>query len=93
MASELLVAAFWMDVRKIQNPDRRFGAAPTALWQALREIVPMDGRAAEPATVSETTRVAEFMRTTPASTFFDGGPTMPDPGTIPMAVPTTAGSR
>ena len=93
MASELLVAAFWMDVRKVQNSDRRFGEAPTALWQAVREIVPMDGQPAEPATVSEITRIAEFMRSTPAATFFSGGPAMPDSGSIPMAIPTTAGSR
>lgn len=93
MASEMIVAAFWMDVRRVQNSDRRFGAAPTAVWQAVRQLVPMDDRSAEPATVSQLTQVAEFIRTTPASTFYDGGPAMPDPGTIPMAVPTKAGTR
>ncbi len=93
MASEILVAAFWMDVRKVQNSDRRFGEAPTAVWQAVREIVPMDGQPAEPATVSEITRIVEFMRTTPASNFFSEGPVMPDTGTIPMAVPTKAGDH
>ncbi len=93
MASEMLVAAFWMDVRKAQNGDRRFGAAPTAVWEAIREIVPLDGAPAERAMVSETTRVADFIRTTSASTFYDGGPAMPDPGTIPLAVPARAGSR
>lgn len=91
MAEEMIIAGFWMDVRKAQDPSRRFGEAPTAAWEALREMVPMDGEPAEPATVSETTRVADFMRATPASTFYAGGPAMPDLGTIPIAVPATAG--
>jgi histidine ammonia-lyase len=91
LATEMIVAGFWMDVRKVQNPDRSFGKAPTAVWEALRKMVPMDGEPAQPATVSPTSQVAAFMRATPASTFFTGGPAMPDPGTIPMAVPSEAG--
>jgi histidine ammonia-lyase len=94
MAAEAIVAAFWMDVRKAQNPSRSFGEAPTAAWKALRELVPLDGTPAEPATVSATTGVAAFMQATPVSAFFTGGPAMPDPGTIPLAVvPTGDGSR
>ena len=29
--------ARWMDVRKVQDPSRSFGAAPTAAWQAFRK--------------------------------------------------------
>ena len=93
MASEMVIAAFWMDVRKAQDSNRKFGEAPTAAWAALREIVPVDDDSAPAETVSETTRVAEFMRTTPASAFFVGGPAMPDLGTIPLAVPTRAGGQ
>jgi histidine ammonia-lyase len=93
MAEEVIIAAFWMDVRKAQDPSRSFGEAPTAVWERLREIVPIDGEPAEPATVSETTRVAAFMQAMPASAFYDGGPAMPDAGTIPMAVPTASGRR
>jgi histidine ammonia-lyase len=93
LATEMIVAGFWMDVRKVQNPDRSFGKAPTAVWEALRKMVPMDGEPAQPATVSSTTQVAAFMQATPASTFFTGGPAMPDPGTIPMAVPSRAGRQ
>ena len=82
-----------MDVRKVQNPSRSFGKAPTAAWKALRELVPLDGQPAEPAAVSGTTRVATFMQATPASNFYAGGPGMPDPGTIPMAVTTKAGGN
>jgi histidine ammonia-lyase len=93
MAAEMIVAAFWMDVRKAQNPSRGFGEAPTAAWQALRKMVPMDGAPAEPATVSATTRVAAFIQAKPVSDFYAGGPAMPDPGTIPMAVTTKAGRQ
>ena len=90
MAAEMILAGFWMDVRKVQGPGRSFGKAPTEAWKALRELVPMDGQPAQPAAVSGTTRVATFMQTTPASDFYAGGPAMPDPGTIPMAVTTKA---
>jgi histidine ammonia-lyase len=93
MAEEMILAAFWMDVRREQDPGRSFGAAPTAAWEALREIVPLEGELAEPATVSTTTRIADFIEATPASTFYDGGPAMPDSGTIPIAVPTRPGSE
>ena len=93
MAAEMILAAFWMDVRKVQDPARSFGEAPTAAWQALRELVPMDDQAAEPAAVSGTTRVAAFMQSTPASDFYSGGPEMPHGGTIPMAVPSKASGQ
>jgi len=93
MAAEMILAGFWMDVRNVQDPGRSFGKAPTATWKALRELVPMDGQPAEPAAVSGTTRVANFMQATPAADFYAGGPAMPDPGTIPMAVTTKAGGQ
>jgi len=93
MAAEIIVAAFWMDVRKTQNPGRNFGKAPTAAWEAVRALVPMDGKLANPAAISETTRVAAFMQATPVSAFYAGGPDMPDSGIIPMAVPTKDGRK
>ncbi|MDH3644906.1 MAG: aromatic amino acid ammonia-lyase, partial [Gammaproteobacteria bacterium] len=40
VANELLSATRWMDIRRVQSPGRSFGAAPTAAWQAWREISP-----------------------------------------------------
>ena len=40
VANELLSATRWMDIRRVQSPDRSFGEAPTAVWQAWREISP-----------------------------------------------------
>ena len=39
-SQELLAGAFWMDVRQAQNPERKFGDAPTCTWEAFREIIP-----------------------------------------------------
>jgi histidine ammonia-lyase len=40
VSNELLSATRWMDIRRVQSPGRSFGAAPTAAWQAWREISP-----------------------------------------------------
>jgi len=40
LAQDLLNAAFWMDIRKLERPDRTFGSAPNAVWTSYRELVP-----------------------------------------------------
>jgi histidine ammonia-lyase len=40
ISNELLSATRWMDIRRVQSPGRSFGVAPTATWQAWREISP-----------------------------------------------------
>ena len=40
LAQDLMTAAYWMDIRKIQDPSRRFGEAPTASWEAFRQVMP-----------------------------------------------------
>ena len=40
VANELLSATRWMDIRRVQSPERSFGQAPTAAWRAWREISP-----------------------------------------------------
>jgi histidine ammonia-lyase len=65
VASDLNTAARWMDVRKAQDANRNFGAAANAAWQAFRKAG--DGPQAALA----------FIRSTPASTFYPDGPTMP----------------
>jgi histidine ammonia-lyase len=77
LAHDLLTATLWLDVRKSQDPSRNFGDGPTAAWAALRKIVPllpdMDGVP----TQSRPMAAAAFLKSTPASTFFRGGETMP----------------
>jgi histidine ammonia-lyase len=40
LGEDLLTATFWMDIRRVQSPDRNFGRAPTAAWKAFRAAVP-----------------------------------------------------
>jgi len=70
LALDLLEGAYWLDVRKVQNPQRTFGQAPTALWQALRKEVPLRADSQKPATRSEDARAAEFVHATDPAVFF-----------------------
>ena len=87
MGQDLLTAAFWMDLRKIENPDRTFGDAPTAAWQAFREVVPFR-YTEENLPEAPIGRLAyRFLWENPASDFYSGGPAMPGGnGHIPVAL-------
>jgi len=67
---DLIQGSLWMNVREAQDAHRTFGTAPTAAWQALRVRVPLRDPAAGPAVASESIAATEFIRTTPAATFF-----------------------
>ncbi len=73
LGQDLLNATYWMDIRKLEDPTREFGAGPTAAWQAIRTLVPFryDPMTAAP-TVSAGTTVSAFMESTPASRFYTG---------------------
>jgi histidine ammonia-lyase len=43
LAQDLLNAAFWMDIRKLEKPERTFGSAPNAVWTSYRQVVPFRG--------------------------------------------------
>ncbi|HTI67336.1 MAG TPA: aromatic amino acid lyase [Caulobacteraceae bacterium] len=73
LGADLVTGARWMDVRKAQDPSRTFGAAPTAAVAAFRKVVPL---APAPGQVIGDA-VLTFLKTTPASTFYPGGPAMP----------------
>ncbi|MGA9026776.1 MAG: aromatic amino acid ammonia-lyase [Steroidobacteraceae bacterium] len=79
LGQDLLNAAAWLDIRKLEDPTRDFGAAPTAAWRALRTIIPFrrDPSAAPPAE-SSGTRISAFIAATPASSFY--APTAAMPG-------------
>jgi histidine ammonia-lyase len=65
VASDLNSGAYWMEVRSVQDPNRHFGTAPTAAWQALRE------------TGWGPPAILAFIRSTPAAKFYPQGPPMP----------------
>jgi histidine ammonia-lyase len=77
LAHDLLTAAFWLDVRKAQDPSRDFGPSATAAWLAFRKIVPLLPPAGEIPARSRAMTTAEFLHSTPATTFYPNGPPMP----------------
>jgi histidine ammonia-lyase len=77
LGHDLLTATFWLDVRKAQDPAREFGAAPTAAWRALREIVPVLPDSDKLAAQSRPMAAMEFLKAVPATKFYAGGKAMP----------------
>lgn len=40
LGEDLLTATYWMDIRRVQEPGRNFGRAPSAAWVSFRQAVP-----------------------------------------------------
>lgn len=74
LAFDLLEGSLWLDVRKTQDGARRFGASPTAAWEAYRRSVPLLAAAAATA-VNVPAATVDFMRRTPATRFYFDLPT------------------
>jgi histidine ammonia-lyase len=69
---DMLQGSLWLDVRKKQDPRREFGGPPTAAFTMFRKVMPLvptpdDSRSRTVASV-----VSDYLRTTPASTFYRG---------------------
>lgn len=91
LAGSMLTAAYWMDVRKRQDPTREFGAGLTAVHVAIRAFAPaVRAPGSPPPERSSQAQLVDFIRTTPASRFFRSTAAMPDAGAIPVAAPTLA---
>ena len=78
LAHDLLNAAFWLDVRKGQDPARAFGTAPAAAWAAFRQVVPLLPQLDHLPSQSRPAAALQFMRAMPAHTFYAGGPAVPN---------------
>jgi histidine ammonia-lyase len=72
-AADVATGARWMDVRKAQSPARSFGPAPTAALTALRKAAPLQPVAGQPTNAA----VLDFIKTTPAASFFPAAPALP----------------
>jgi histidine ammonia-lyase len=70
LGEDLLTATFWMDVRRAQSPERNFGAAPTAAWTALRQVVPWQQTPQARPRQPIGNIVHAFMTTHPAAEFY-----------------------
>jgi histidine ammonia-lyase len=77
LAYDLLTATYWLDVRKAQEPGRSFGAAPTAAWTAFRKLIPWQQEPDRRPDVPYGAVAYRFLKQTPASSFYIGGPAMP----------------
>ena len=77
LAYDLLTATYWLDVRKAQDPGREFAAGPTAAWSALRKKIPWQQDPDARPDIPYGAVAYEFLKDTPATAFYSGGPPMP----------------
>jgi histidine ammonia-lyase len=74
---DLWNATYWLDVRKAQNPAKTFGPVPTAIWNAFRKVLPWQETPEKRPEVPYGIVAYQFLKSTPAATFYPGGPPMP----------------
>jgi histidine ammonia-lyase len=70
-------ATYWMDVRKAQDASRSFGPVPTAAWTAFRKVLPWQQDPESRPQVPYGIVAYQFLKSTPAITFYPAGPAMP----------------
>lgn len=85
LAQDLLTASYWMDVRKAQKPERKFGAAPEAALAALRQVIPWRQAPADRPKRPLGMVAYDFMQENPAAKFYAGGPKPPEAKGRPTA--------
>ena len=78
LAFNLLTATYWMDVRIAENTSRHFGQAPTAAWAAFRKVLPWQQDARKRPQVPYGIVAYDFLKSTPAATFYSNGPAIPE---------------
>ena len=86
---DLWNATYWMDVRKVQDPSRSFGTAPTAVWTAFRKILPWQQDPQTRPDIPYGILAQSFLLSTPATVFYSTGPEMPataGPASHPAAI-------
>jgi len=77
LAYDLLTATYWLDVRRTESPGRDFAAAPSAVWISFRKRIPWQQDPDTRPDIPYGAVAYEFLKDTPASTFYSGGPPMP----------------
>ena len=72
LAEDLLTGTYWLDLRKAQSPNIRFGESTEALWAGFRKVLAFDGaqpgEGAVPIPIHEV--AARFIRSHPAARFY-----------------------
>jgi histidine ammonia-lyase len=87
LAYDLLTATYWLDVRKAQDPKRNFAPAPTAVWIAFRKVLPWQQEVDSRPDLPYGAVAYQFLKQTPASSFYAAGPVMPATDGELMAMP------
>ena len=67
---DLMTATYWMDLRAIQSPARKFGTGPTAAWQAFRKVVPWQMPSDQRPRSPESGLGYAFVASNPVSVFY-----------------------
>lgn len=70
LGHDLMTASYWMDIRRVQDPKRSFGAAPTAALAAFRRVVPWQQAPDSRPNVPPSSFAYAFLQGTPASSFY-----------------------
>jgi histidine ammonia-lyase len=70
LGQDLLNAAFWMDLRKLENPERTFGPGPTAVWSSFRKVIPFREPAVQPSFATRDDIAAHFLQSHSAASFY-----------------------
>ncbi len=73
LSQDLLNAAFWMDVRKLEVPARTFGPGPTAVWTEFRKTVPFrDPPGGQASFAPRDDIAANFLKVNAPANFYSG---------------------
>ena len=71
LGQDLLNASFWMDVRRLEQPDRAFGPGPTAVLNEFRKTIPFrDPPAGQSAFVPRDDMAVIFLKANAAVNFY-----------------------
>jgi histidine ammonia-lyase len=81
---DLWNATYWMDVRKVENRSRSFGSVPTAIWTAFRKVQPWQQDPRLRPQIPYGIVAYNFLKSTPATTFYPSGPVMPGTDANPI---------
>ena len=79
LAHDLMTGAYWLDVRKAQDPNRSFGPAATAVWTAWRRAAPWQMPAADRPERPAQDLAVEFLSGNSAASFYPSPGRLPDP--------------
>ena len=74
---DLWNATYWMDLRRTQDASRSFGPVATGVWTAFRKVLPWQQDPETRPEIPYGIVAYNFLKSTPASTFYPAGPVMP----------------